>query len=54
MSDDVKIGKTVFDRWSSGVSKRLQKGDRFFLIQLGEEPKGIFASGKIVKASFED
>jgi 5-methylcytosine-specific restriction protein A len=54
MSEDVKTGMVVYDRWSSGVSKRLQKGDRFFLIRLGEEPRGIFASGSIVKGSFED
>ena len=54
MSGDVKGGKAVLDRWSSGVSKKLQKGDRFFLIRLGEEPKGIFASGRIEKDSFED
>jgi len=54
MSEDVKMGIVVHDRWSSGVSKRPQKGDRFFLIRLGEEPRGIFASGSIVKDSFED
>jgi len=54
MSDDVKIGKIVLDRWSSGVSKRPQKGDRFFLIRLGEEPKGIIASGSIERDSFVD
>lgn len=54
MSNDVNIGNTVLDRWSSGVSKRPQKGDRFFLIRLGEEPKGIFASGKITRDTFED
>lgn len=54
MSEDVKAGKGVHDRWSSGVSKRPQKGDRFFLIRLGEEPRGIIASGSIEKDSFED
>jgi 5-methylcytosine-specific restriction enzyme A len=54
MSDDVKDGKTVLDRWSSGISKKPQIGDRFFLIRLGEEPKGIFASGRIEKGTFED
>ena len=54
MSNDVKAGKIVYDRWSSGVSKRPQKGDRFFIIRLGEEPKGIFASGKIEEGTFED
>lgn len=48
------MGMVVHDRWSSGVSKRPQKEDRFFLIRLGDEPRGIFASGSIVKDSFED
>ena len=54
MSNDVKEGKAVLDRWSSGVSKKPQIGDRFFLIRLGEEPRGIFASGRIDKDTFED
>ena len=53
MSTDVKMGNHVLDRWSSGVSKRPRMGDRFFLIRLGEEPKGIFASGKIMRDTFE-
>lgn len=33
------------DRWSSGNTKDLPKGSRFFLIRLGLEPKGIVGSG---------
>ncbi len=33
------------DSWSSGVTKKIQPGDRVFLIKLGEEPRGIVASG---------
>lgn len=54
MSRAAKAGKLVSTRWSCGNSKRLQKGDRAFLIRLGENPKGIFASGTIVKGSYED
>ena len=32
-------------RWGCGRSKKIQKGDRIFLIKLGEEPKGIIGSG---------
>lgn len=32
-------------RWSCGNSKRIKKGDRVFLIRLGEEPIGIMGSG---------
>lgn len=54
MSEDVKNGKTMLDRWSTSHSKKPRKGDRFFLIRLGEEPKGIFASGMIETDAFED
>jgi 5-methylcytosine-specific restriction enzyme A len=54
MSDDIKNGEIVLDRWSTSNSKKPKKGDRFFLIRLGEEPKGIFASGSITKETFED
>ena len=33
------------DSWGSGVTKKVQPGDRVFLIKLGEEPRGIMASG---------
>lgn len=32
-------------RWSCGNSKSIKKGDRVFLIRLGQEPKGIMGSG---------
>ena len=32
-------------RWSCGNSKSIRKGDRVFLIRLGNEPKGIMGSG---------
>jgi 5-methylcytosine-specific restriction protein A len=54
MSAKVNNDEIIFDRWSSGVSKQARKGDRFFLIRLGEEPRGIFASGIIEEDSFED
>jgi 5-methylcytosine-specific restriction protein A len=39
-------GKIISERWSCHAnSKRIEKGDRAFLIRLGEEPKGIIASG---------
>lgn len=33
------------ERWSCGTRKNIPLGTRFFLIRLGEEPKGIIASG---------
>jgi 5-methylcytosine-specific restriction protein A len=39
-------GKIISERWSCHAnSKRIKMGDRAFLIRLGEEPKGIIASG---------
>lgn len=32
-------------RWSCGNSKTIKKGNRVFLIRLGEEPRGIMGSG---------
>lgn len=39
-----KVGY-VTRRWSCGNSKNIKKGDRVFLVRLGEEPKGIMGSG---------
>ena len=39
-----KVGYVV-RRWSCGNSKNIKKGDRVFLVRLGEEPKGILGSG---------
>jgi len=33
------------DTWSTGVTKKIHPGDRVFIIRLGSEPRGIFASG---------
>ena len=35
----------VVRRWSCGNSKYIKKGDRIFLVRLGEEPRGIMGSG---------
>jgi 5-methylcytosine-specific restriction protein A len=39
-----KVGY-VERRWSCGNSKSIRKGDRVFLIRLGNEPRGIVGSG---------
>ena len=42
------LGIVVSEPWSCHAnSKRIKAGDRAFLIRLGEEPKGIIASGWI-------
>lgn len=35
----------VLRRWSCGNSKNIKKGDRIFLVRLGEESRGIMGSG---------
>ncbi len=41
-------------RWTCGKNRSISKGDRIFLIKLGEEPKGIVASGIVERESYED
>lgn len=41
-------------RWSCGGNKSIRAGDRFFLIRLGKEPRGLVGSGFVETASFED
>lgn len=43
-SDIEQVGHAYL-KWSCGVNKSIQPGDRIFLIKLGEMPKGIVASG---------
>jgi 5-methylcytosine-specific restriction protein A len=52
-ASQVKDGKPHRMRWSCGVTKRIQRGDRVFLIRLGDEPRGIFGSGTVVKGSYK-
>ncbi|MGD1861764.1 MAG: hypothetical protein ACFB0E_17565 [Leptolyngbyaceae cyanobacterium] len=54
MSQSVQSGQLVTTRWSCGNSKRLRYNDRVFFVRLGQEPKGIFASGYVIQGSHED
>ncbi len=50
MDDDIKKLKTtgnLVDNWSVASHKTIQIGDRVYIVRLGVEPKGIFASGVI-------
>ena len=40
--------------WSCGGTKRVAPGDRVFLIRLGEDPKGIVASGCVSHGPHEE
>lgn len=35
----------VDSRWSCGITKRIETGDRIFLLRQGREPRGIMAAG---------
>lgn len=51
----VQVGHRVEERWSCGNSKKLQIGDRVFLMVLGQQKfHGIIASGVVTQGSFED
>lgn len=49
----VKDGEPQTMSWSCGVTKRIRRDDRVFLIKLGDEPRCIFGSGTVVKGSYE-
>lgn len=42
--DAQQLGYAI-SKWSCGVNKSIKQGDRIFLIKLGQEPRGIIASG---------
>ncbi len=50
----IEKGEIITDRWSCGKTKRIKKGDRVFLIRLGEDPRGIFGSGIVTRKTYED
>jgi 5-methylcytosine-specific restriction protein A len=48
----LKKGNKVILEWTSISTKKVQIGDRAFIIKLGKDPKGIVASGYIVSRPF--
>jgi hypothetical protein len=55
LDDDIATVKTkgaIQDNWSVVSHKTIQPGDRAYIIRVGVEPKGIFASGYISSAPF--
>lgn len=51
--DDIRTQGYHLDTWSCGVTKRIIPDDRFFLIKLGKEPRGIVASGWVTSEVYE-
>lgn len=52
--NNIKEGKPTIRRWSVTSHKQIAEGDRFFIMCLGAEPKGIIASGYILGTPFID
>lgn len=50
----VARGGAARQRWSCGTITGIKPGGRFFLIRLGEDPKGIMGSGRIVSTPYRD
>lgn len=50
--EQTKQSKSVTLRWSC-ANKNVLPGDRAWLVRLGEEPKGIIASGNVVSEPYE-
>jgi hypothetical protein len=48
----LKAKGTIQDNWSVVSHKTIQPGDRAYIVRVGVEPKGIFASGYISSAPF--
>jgi hypothetical protein len=53
-SDITKLKTTgrLEDNWSVASHKTIQPGDRAYIVRVGLEPKGIFASGYISSAPY--
>jgi 5-methylcytosine-specific restriction protein A len=41
------------DWWGCGSTRRIQPGDRVFLMKLGREPRGIVASGRATSGVYQ-
>lgn len=51
--DCVSSGEPFERYWSCGNTKKISIGDRFVLIKLGEEPKGIIGCGYVTSDTYE-
>ncbi len=41
-------------QWSCGNTRKIEAGDRVFLLRQGVEPRGIVASGTVIEPPYED
>jgi 5-methylcytosine-specific restriction protein A len=54
MAHRVREEGSALMRWSCGNTRRIEAGDRVFLLRQGAEPKGILASGMVIEPPYED
>jgi 5-methylcytosine-specific restriction protein A len=52
-SQQTTAGNPYTEHWSCGNTKRIQRGDRVFLMRLGREPRGIMAAGWVISEKVE-
>ncbi len=50
--DLIKQSGCVSESWSIASHKKIQPGDRAFLMRLGVEPKGIMGAGYVTSSTF--
>ncbi len=48
----LRRGKKVTETWNCVSHKKVKPGDRAFFVLVGAEPRGIFASGRVVSEPF--
>ena len=48
----LQSGRVFEESWSAASHKTIQPGDRAYIVRVGSEPRGIFASGTIVSEPF--
>lgn len=53
MKNDIDEIGYAYGKWSCGVNKSIQNGDRIFLIRIGRKERGIVASGYAASGMLE-
>ena len=52
--NEIRMHGFCLEPWSVGVTKKIQSGDRVFLMKLGSAPRGISASGWVASQVYKD
>lgn len=52
--EEIKNNGYYLTNWSCGRTKKILEKDRIFIIRLGSEPRGIFASGWVNSEVYDD